>query len=177
MYITDQDSLELFAKEARGCRVLAIDTEFLREKTYYPKLCLLQLSADDKVAVVDPFSIVTFDPLKPLFEDEATVKLFHAGGEGEHRNARACEHVAHGGNRTVAAAGDDGIEGCCVVEHGCNFSAAIGCAHAHLVAVAYERSDEIVDGAFAVSRLEVVDDEQFHRTPFCCYHCMVLQDD
>ncbi len=81
MYITDQDSLELFAKEARGCRVLAIDTEFLREKTYYPKLCLLQLSADDKVAVVDPFSIVTFDPLKPLFEDEATVKLFHAGGQ------------------------------------------------------------------------------------------------
>ena len=81
MYITDQDSLELFAKEARGCRVLAIDTEFLREKTYYPKLCLLQLSADDKVAVVDPFSIVTFDPLKPLFEDETTVKLFHAGGQ------------------------------------------------------------------------------------------------
>lgn len=81
MYITDQDSLELFAKEARGCRVLAIDTEFLREKTYYPKLCLLQLSADDKVAVVDPFSIVTFDPLKPLFEDEAAVKLFHAGGQ------------------------------------------------------------------------------------------------
>lgn len=81
MYITDQDSLELFAKEARGCRVLAIDTEFLREKTYYPKLCLLQLSADDKVAVVDPFSIVSFDPLKPLFEDEAMVKLFHAGGQ------------------------------------------------------------------------------------------------
>ncbi len=81
MCITDQDSLELFVQEARGCRVLAIDTEFLREKTYYPKLCLLQLAADDKVAVVDPFSIESFDPLKPLLEDETIVKLFHAGGQ------------------------------------------------------------------------------------------------
>lgn len=81
MYIADQESLESFARAARGCHVLAIDTEFLREKTYYPKLCLLQLSADDEVAVVDPFAVESLEPLAPLFLDEQTVKLFHAGGQ------------------------------------------------------------------------------------------------
>ena len=36
MYIADQESLEAFARSAEGARVLAVDTEFLREKTYYP---------------------------------------------------------------------------------------------------------------------------------------------
>ena len=81
MYIADQESLEAFARSAEGARVLAVDTEFLREKTYYPKLCLLQLSADDRVAVVDPFSIESLDPLKPLFANKGIVKLFHAGGQ------------------------------------------------------------------------------------------------
>lgn len=81
MYIADQDSLEAFAERARQASVLAIDTEFLREKTYYPKLCLLQVSADDEVAVIDPFSIASFDPLLPLFEDESIMKVFHAGSQ------------------------------------------------------------------------------------------------
>ena len=79
MYIDDQDSLESFAERARSARVLAVDTEFLREKTYYPKLCLVQLSADDEVAVVDPFAAGSLDPLIPLFSDPAIVKVFHAG--------------------------------------------------------------------------------------------------
>ena len=45
---------------------------------------------------------------------------------------------------------------------------AVGRAHAHLVAVAGERADEVVDGPFAETRSQVVDDEQFHRFPFCC---------
>ena len=79
MYIADQESLEAFARSAEGARVLAVDTEFLREKTYYPKLCLVQLSADDEVAVVDPFAVGSLDPLIPLFSDPAIVKVFHAG--------------------------------------------------------------------------------------------------
>ena len=79
MYIADQDSLASFAERARSARVLAVDTEFLREKTYYPMLCLVQLSADDEVAVVDPFAVESLDPLIPLFSDPAIVKVFHAG--------------------------------------------------------------------------------------------------
>ena len=81
MYIADQVSLEAFARSAEGARVLAVDTEFLREKTYYPKLCLLQLSADDRVVVVDPFAIESLEPLAPVFANKGIVKLFHAGGQ------------------------------------------------------------------------------------------------
>ena len=48
MYIANQESLEAFVERARSSSVLAIDTEFLREKTYYAKLCLLQLATDDE---------------------------------------------------------------------------------------------------------------------------------
>lgn len=81
MYIADQESFDAFAARAREARVLAIDTEFLRESTYYPQLCLLQLSADDDVAVVDPFEVRDFSALEPSFTDEGIVKLFHAGGQ------------------------------------------------------------------------------------------------
>ena len=55
VYIEDQEALEAFVERARRSSVLAIDTEFLREKTYYARLCLIQFATDDEVAVVDPF--------------------------------------------------------------------------------------------------------------------------
>ena len=81
MYIADQGDLEAFAQRCAGSPVLAIDTEFLREKTFYPKLCLLQLATDDEVAIVDPFAVESLDPLVPVFEDTRTMKLFHAGSQ------------------------------------------------------------------------------------------------
>ena len=47
MYIATQENLAAFVERARSSSVLAIDTEFLREKTYYAKLCLLQMATDD----------------------------------------------------------------------------------------------------------------------------------
>lgn len=81
MYIADQADLEAFIERASGSPVLAIDTEFLREKTYYPRLCLLQLATDDEVAIVDPLSVDDLTVLGPLLSDERTMKLFHAGGQ------------------------------------------------------------------------------------------------
>ena len=81
MYIADQADLEAFIERASGSAVLAIDTEFLREKTYYPRLCLLQLATDDEVAIVDPLSVDDLTVLGPLLSDERTMKLFHAGGQ------------------------------------------------------------------------------------------------
>ena len=57
MYLADQASLEAFVERVAGAEVLAIDTEFLRETTYYPKLCLLQMATDDEVAIIDPLSV------------------------------------------------------------------------------------------------------------------------
>ena len=81
MYLADQASLEAFVERVAGAEVLAIDTEFLRETTYYPKLCLLQMATDDEVAIIDPLSVDDLSVIAPLLEDERTVKLFHAGGQ------------------------------------------------------------------------------------------------
>lgn len=81
MYIANQDELDSFAARAKQSSVLAIDTEFLREKTYYARLCLLQMATDDETAIVDPFEVDDLSVLAPLLEDESIVKLFHAGGQ------------------------------------------------------------------------------------------------
>lgn len=81
LYISTHKQLEELVARAAGSTVLAIDTEFMREKTYYPKLCLLQLATDDEVAIVDPFTCGKLDALAPLLRDEVTMKLFHAGSQ------------------------------------------------------------------------------------------------
>ncbi|MCL2680037.1 MAG: ribonuclease D [Coriobacteriia bacterium] len=61
-------------------KVVAIDTEFMREKTYYPQLCLLQIAADDQVFLIDPLpQQLDLFPLARLWTDSSIVKVFHAG--------------------------------------------------------------------------------------------------
>lgn len=79
MYIDSQEALEAFVDRARNSSVLAIDTEFLREKTYYPKLCLLQMGTGEENVIIDPFAVDDLTVLRPLFEAESIVKLFHSG--------------------------------------------------------------------------------------------------
>ena len=81
MYIATQENLAAFVERVRSSSVLAIDTEFLREKTYYAKLCLLQMATDDEVVIVDPFEMDDLSVMAPLLEDERIVKLFHAAGQ------------------------------------------------------------------------------------------------
>lgn len=59
--------------------MLAIDTEFLREKTYHARLCLLQMATENEHVIIDPFSVTDLSSLKPLMEDTSIMKLFHAG--------------------------------------------------------------------------------------------------
>ena len=79
MYIASQEDLDAFIERASTSSVLAVDTEFLREKTYYPKLCLMQMATDDEVVIIDPFAVDDLTVLRALFEDENIVKIFHAG--------------------------------------------------------------------------------------------------
>lgn len=81
MYIANQETFEAFIARAHNSSVLAIDTEFLREKTYYARLCLIQLATDDEVVIVDPFAIQDMHVLAPLLEDENVTKILHAGGQ------------------------------------------------------------------------------------------------
>ncbi len=79
MYIADQENLVAFVERSATSSVLAIDTEFLREKTYYARLCLIQLATDEETAIVDPFAVDDLSVLAPLLTDGRIVKLFHAG--------------------------------------------------------------------------------------------------
>lgn len=81
MYIVDQETLEKFIIRAEQSSILAIDTEFLREKSYYAKLCLLQVATDSEVVIIDPFEIDDLKALAPLLTNKAIMKLFHAGSQ------------------------------------------------------------------------------------------------
>lgn len=78
MYITDQTALNEFTERAKHSKVLAIDTEFLREKTYYAKLCLLQIATDSEIVVIDPFQTKNLRVLTSLLVDKGITKVFHA---------------------------------------------------------------------------------------------------
>lgn len=78
MLITTDEQLEAFAERASASEVLAIDTEFMREKTYSPRLCLLQMATDDEQVAVDPFAVSRVEPLRALFSDPSITKVLHA---------------------------------------------------------------------------------------------------
>ena len=78
MYISNRESFKAFIERASHSSVLAIDTEFLREKTYYAKLCLIQIATDNEVAIIDPFKVGKLDILSDLFLNPNIVKVFHA---------------------------------------------------------------------------------------------------
>ena len=60
-------------------KFIAIDTEFARERTYYPALGLVQIGYDGKFSCVDPLGEgMNLTPLKALLADEKIVKVFHA---------------------------------------------------------------------------------------------------
>jgi ribonuclease D len=81
LYIDTQQGLEDFLARCSGATTLAIDTEFLREKTYYPQLCLLQIATDKRVGVIDPLAPLDLKALIPLLTDERVTKIFHAGDQ------------------------------------------------------------------------------------------------
>ena len=78
MYLSTQAELASFCERAASSRVLAVDTEFLREKTFFPKLCLVQVAAGDDIAAIDPLLIEDLSPLARLFGDPSITKVLHA---------------------------------------------------------------------------------------------------
>ncbi len=81
--ITTTHDLTEFCNRAGHCAYVTVDTEFLRERTYYSKLCLIQLAlpgrSNDDAVLVDPLAEgLSLEPLYDLFRNEAVVKVFHA---------------------------------------------------------------------------------------------------
>ncbi len=78
-YIDTPEALADFAGRLRGAPWIALDTEFLRETTYYPKLCLLQVGTPELLACVDPLALPDLEPLLEVIYDPAVTKVMHAG--------------------------------------------------------------------------------------------------
>ena len=80
--ITSSEELKDYCKDLAKAEFITVDTEFLRERTYYPKLCLIQLSAPNVEAIaIDPVAAPNIDlsPLEKIFKDTKILKVMHAG--------------------------------------------------------------------------------------------------
>ena len=72
-------ALEKFCAEAMTARYVTVDTEFMRENTYYPKLCLLQIASADDSVLVDPLADgIDLAPVFALMAAPQVLKVFHA---------------------------------------------------------------------------------------------------
>lgn len=78
MYLTTDKDLAEFCDQLNSSPILAIDTEFVRERTYYHKLGLIQVSDGIHCAAIDPIHISNLEPFLNLVRNQNTVKVFHA---------------------------------------------------------------------------------------------------
>jgi ribonuclease D len=81
--ITDSDSLAALCERLARSGFVAVDTEFMRENTFWPDLCLIQIGDAEEAAAVDPKADgLDMTPLMDLLVDnEDVLKVFHAGGQ------------------------------------------------------------------------------------------------
>ena len=77
--IKDNNTLKKFCKKCINEKVLAIDTEFIRENTYYPILCLIQIASNSFSAVIDPLSEIDLQPVWEILSNQNILKVFHSG--------------------------------------------------------------------------------------------------
>lgn len=78
-YISSREELKEFCKDIRGTGRIVFDTEFVSENTYYPQLALVQLTAGNRLALIDPLEIEDLSPLLNLLYDEKIEKVVHSG--------------------------------------------------------------------------------------------------
>ncbi|ACI98944.1 ribonuclease D [Rhodospirillum centenum] len=79
MLITTTADLAAFVTRLKGAEYVTVDTEFMREKTYWPQLCLVQVAGPDEAAAIDPLAEgMDLTPLFELLHDPGVLKVFHA---------------------------------------------------------------------------------------------------
>ncbi|MDC1366022.1 hypothetical protein N8253_00230 [Pelagibacterales bacterium] len=77
--VQDNKSLLRITKLLKKNEVLFVDTEFLRNNTYWPKLCLIQIKAKKKIYLIDPLAKdINLEIIKEIFLDPSILKVFHS---------------------------------------------------------------------------------------------------
>ncbi|WP_310496686.1 ribonuclease D [Sandarakinorhabdus sp.] len=80
--VTDTATLTALCDRWRSADFVTVDTEFMRESTYYPELCLVQVACENEAAAIDPKAPgLDLAPLLRLLVEEDVLKVFHAGGQ------------------------------------------------------------------------------------------------
>ena len=80
--VTDTETLTALCKRLAEADFVTVDTEFMRESTYYPDLCLVQVASTTEAAAIDPKADgIDLAPLLKLLVEDDVLKVFHAGGQ------------------------------------------------------------------------------------------------
>lgn len=79
MYITTNLELKKFCESLQNERFISIDTEFCRDKTYYPQLCLIQIASKDAAVIIDPLNEeLDLNILNSILQNPDITKVFHS---------------------------------------------------------------------------------------------------
>ncbi|MBN9413029.1 MAG: ribonuclease D [Candidatus Paracaedimonas acanthamoebae] len=77
--ISTNEKLITFCKKIENEDFIAVDTEFIREDTYWPKVCLIQIAGSQDIALIDPLSVeIDLLPLFEIMKNENIIKVFHS---------------------------------------------------------------------------------------------------
>ena len=95
MYITEEKDFHQLVDNLKSCDTLLIDTEFVRERTYFHRLGLIQVAGNGICAAVDPIAIKKLDPLLEIISDPKVLKVFHAGKQDIEILFRLCGDIIY----------------------------------------------------------------------------------
>ena len=80
-YIDSNEMLARLCAELATANYCVIDTEFIRESTYYPELALIQIASGERLACIDPLAISELAPLAELLVKDSLLKVFHSSSQ------------------------------------------------------------------------------------------------
>ena len=78
LWIDHQEALDAWVIHAKSASWLGVDTEFERVRTFFPRLCLLQMATSEQAVCIDPLAELDWDGVRALISEPQPVKIFHA---------------------------------------------------------------------------------------------------
>ena len=82
LFINKSYDVASFCDLAAKSNFVAVDTEFVREKTYWPILCLIQIATRDQAVAIDPLvKGIDLEPIYDLMKNNSVLKVFHAASQ------------------------------------------------------------------------------------------------
>ena len=80
-YIDSDTQLVAFSRRIESAKWMAVDTEFMRERTYYAQLALIQIATEDSFALVDAPALTNLEPLVDAFSRSSCLKIMHSASQ------------------------------------------------------------------------------------------------